>query len=256
MENDNSSEKLHSPLSQSSTGIPVNMSVPDSSSQKLSDQQKTYSDAWFKELEDKFLALQREVDKVKGFEESLTSIQESIIDANQQIEKIASDLKQQTKNNLELFGTFATLFTFISVSVSIVLQFETVFHAVFVLMSFLTGLMIFLYVFHHLLHHEHKPLEPICYEPGKSRCISLIKHLWKTGNFCYSIPFILAVLCGFIALLIGPDDSSSCKKEGAAHINYIQNVPTSKINMDQSRNEGETQVETTKNSKTIDKNHK
>lgn len=239
MENNNPSETLTPLEQQSSTGVPVEVTPADSLSSTEADKagendiQKKYSEEWFKNIEEKVKNLQIAVDNMSGFNDAILAISKSLDEAKQQQDNLKKELdnesKRHTKESVEILGIFITLFTFISVSTSIVLQLKTVFHAAFVLMVLLTGLMTFLYLFHHLLHHEHKPLEEMQYEQGKSRIITFIKHQWKTGNLCYIIPAILAVCLGFISWLFGPEISDPKKP---TNVNYIQNMPTSKIRLD------------------------
>ena len=153
MENNDSSSNLNLPEQQSSTGVTVEVGISDSSSQKTSemnakDQQRTYSDAWFKDIESKVFSIQEELKKIRGWEESLNPLHEGLKDAKKQIASLQDDLYKQTRNSLEFFGIFATLFTFISVSASTVLQFRNVFHSVFFLAAFCFCLLFFLHLFH------------------------------------------------------------------------------------------------------------
>lgn len=174
--------------------------------------------------------MEESLTKTTKTQESWARIEKKQKRLSDRFKKLEKREKEQTRNNIEILGLFITFFTFISVSVSIILQLKTVFHAAFVLMVLLTGLMVFLYFFHHLLHHEHKPLEKIPYKQGESRFITFIKYQWCAGNMCYMIPAILAILCGIVAWLFGPE---TFKEKEPANINYIQNMPTSKIRLDE-----------------------
>lgn len=70
------------------------------------------------------------------------------------IKKIERSLARQTKDNIELLGIFVTLFTFISVSASTLLQFKTVYNAIFFLLAFCFCLLLFLHMFHIILRNE------------------------------------------------------------------------------------------------------
>lgn len=234
MVNDNSSEKLEVPEQQNTTGVSVDLTPTDSlssqnTSKTVEENQKNYS-KWLATIEGKVNSLQEKVKSMDGFSEAIYGIQNAVKEAQGKVDKLNQESQQRTKENIEILGIFITFFTFISVSTSIILQLKTVFHAAFVLMVLLTGLMVFLYFFHHLLHHEHKPLEAIPYKKGECHFWTFMKFQWKTGNFCYIVPAIMAILCGIIAWGLGPE---TLKEKEPANTNYIQNMPTSKIRLDE-----------------------
>ncbi len=173
------------------------------------------------------------LNKTNETQKAWRKIEDKQKDLSSRFEELENRENEQTRNNIEILGVFITLFTFISVSVSIVLQFETVYHAAFVLMVFLTGLMCFIYMFHHVLNHKHRPLKKLYYFNRRFSLKIFLLHHWRTGGYCFLIPFGLAVLLGLVSLLFGPEKSFSCKTNEPANVNYIQNMPTSKIRLDE-----------------------
>ncbi len=243
MEKNDFSQGLESNSQDSSTNIQLGMEpfVSSSSSafaRSTEEKQEQYSKAWLIGIEEKVNKLQAEVNNMSGFTEAISDIKKSLDEAKKQQNDLKNELaeesKRHTKESIEILGVFITLFTFISVSVSIALQFNTVFHAAFILMVFLTGLMCFVYMFHHVLNHKHCPLKKLYYFNRRFSLKIFLLHHWRTGAYCFLIPFILAILLGLISLLMGPEKHSSCKTNDTANVNYIQNIPTSKIMLDKS----------------------
>lgn len=233
----------------SSSGIHIERQVTDSSSESdlthtTEEKQNHYSNDWLEDLNRKVESLQLKAAQSSGLNDQIDNINAAIIDAQKQITKLKKDndnlkqeliaiAKQNTKESLEILGIFISLFTFISISASIVLQFETVFHAAFILMLFLIGLMTFLYLFHHLVHGEHRPLKKIYYFNRRFTWKIFLLHHWKTGTYSFLIPFVLAMILGVICLFFDAEIGPSSKQLEPANINYIQNMPTSKIRLDE-----------------------
>lgn len=240
-ENNNSSEALNQPKLHS-TGVAIDVTTSDSSSsledaKTVEDTQKKYSVAWFEDIKEKVEHLQQEVDNMSGFNDAIDGIRKSLVEAEQKQNSLKKELdnesKRHTKESVEILGIFISLFTFISVSVSIALQFNTVFHAAFILMVFLTGLMCFVYLFHHVLNHKHRPLKKLYYFNRRFSLKIFLLHHWRTGGYCFLIPFVLAILLGLVSIIFGPEKLSSRNTNEPTNVNYIQNIPTSKIRLDE-----------------------
>ena len=123
--------------------------------------------------------------------------------AKQEIRKMSREVQVTERKSIEFLGIFVTLFTFISVSASTVLQFKNVLHSNFFLASFCFCLLLFLHLFHLVLRNE------------------------KLGKLCWGVFYFIALLgCGggaFLCYYYGNKTQNMADdKNSSIQINYTQ----------------------------------
>lgn len=142
-------------------------------------------------------------DKIKELERKNNDVIEMSRKAKKEMGRMSREVKVTERKSLEFLGIFVTLFTFISVSASTVLQFKNVHHSVFFLASFCFCLLLFLHLFHVVLRNE------------------------KIEKKCWVIFYIIALTCcGGGAILCYHHGNKTTdvvnEKNNSIQINYTQ----------------------------------
>lgn len=92
--------------------------------------------------------------QIQQTDERTNQLLQTSNNAKKDIKRMSREVKITERKSLEFLGIFVTLFTFISVSASALLQFKTVYHSIFFLLSFCFCLLLFLHLFHLILRNE------------------------------------------------------------------------------------------------------
>jgi len=142
-------------------------------------------------------------DKIQELEKKNNDVIEMSRKAKKEMGRMSREVKVTERKSLEFLGIFVTLFTFISVSASTVLQFKNVHHSVFFLASFCFCLLLFLHLFHLVLRNE------------------------KIGKKCWVVFYIIALTCcGGGAILCYHHGNKTTdvvnEKNNSIQINYTQ----------------------------------
>ncbi|MDD6153416.1 MAG: hypothetical protein PUC11_05670 [Elusimicrobia bacterium] len=142
-------------------------------------------------------------DKITATEKKNQEFTRALRKAEHAVRKMSREVKVTERKSLEFLGIFITLFTFISVSASTVLQFKNVHHSIFFLASFCFCLLLFLHLFHLVLRNE------------------------KIGKKCWIIFYSIVLLsCGGGAVLCyhhgNKTKDTMNEKNSAIQINYTQ----------------------------------